>query len=114
MVDASNMTQNVDSKADAEEQWQRLKLIPNSIHLINEMTGVVDIDAASQSSEEIKLEEKLYEPLASKIHVNPEGDTKKDFHPAIDPGVTWSTICRETGRQTVKAQHLSYFQISKI
>jgi hypothetical protein len=85
VVDASNMTQNVDSKADAEEQWQRLKLIPNSIHLINEMTGVVDIDAASQSSEEIKLEEKLYEPLASKIHVNPEGDTKKDFHPTIDP-----------------------------
>ena len=85
VVDASNMTQNVDSKADAEAQWQRLKLIPNSIHLINEMTGVVDTDAAFQSSEEIKLEEKLHEPLASKIHVNPEGNTKKDFRPEIDP-----------------------------
>ena len=85
VVDASNMTQNVDSKADAEAQWQRLKLIPNSIHLINEMTGVVDTVAASQSSEEIKLEEKLHEPLASKIHVNPEGNTKKDFRPEIDP-----------------------------
>lgn len=85
VVDASNMTQNVDSKADAEAQWQRLKLIPNFIHLINEMTGVVETDAASQSSEEIKLEEKLLEPLASKIHVNPEGNTKKDFHPEIDP-----------------------------
>ena len=36
VVDASNMTQNVDSKADAEAQWQRLKLIPNFIHLIND------------------------------------------------------------------------------
>jgi hypothetical protein len=85
VVDASNMTQNVDSKAGAEEEWQRLNLIPNSIHLINEMTGVVDADVSSQSSEEIKLEEKFCEPLASKIHVNPEGDTKRDFHPTIDP-----------------------------
>lgn len=85
VVDASNMTQNLDSKADTEEQWQRLKLIPNFIHLINEMTGVVDADVSPQSSEEIKIEEKLYEPLASKIHVNPEGDTKKDFYPTIDP-----------------------------
>ena len=85
VVDASNMTQNVDSKAGAEEEWQRLNLIPNSVHLINEMTGVVDADVSSQSSEEIKLEEKLYEPLASKIHINPEGDAKKDFHPTIDP-----------------------------
>ena len=85
VVDASNMTQNVDSKAGVEEEWQRLNLIPNFIHLINEITGVVDADVSSHSSEEIKLEERLYEPLTSKIHINPEGDTKKDFHPTIDP-----------------------------
>ena len=93
VVDASGLSQSSNTNGESNESWRELRIIPNIEALIDEISGIKNQSKSDQAimhddSSIIDSEFMTFrrEDLdgSGNVHINPEGDHAKDYHPKFD------------------------------